>query len=171
METSVRVTKTSKEEVYREILPQIKALIGDETDWIANLANTAAVLKMAFPERISWVGFYLMKNGQLVLGPFQGKPACVRINLGKGVCGSSASSKKSVIVPNVEEFPGHIYCDPDSKSEIVVPMLRGDSVIGVLDLDSSTLASFDDTDRQYLEEVVGSLTERLKHSSSTSLQS
>ncbi len=152
MEQFVTVTATAKEDVYKEIIPQIRSLLEGETDVVANLANIAAVLKMAFPA-ISWVGFYLLKDRELVLGPFQGKPACVRIAMGKGVCGTSAAKHETLIVPNVLEFPGHIVCDPDSKSEIVVPLIQGERLLGVLDLDSALLAAFDETDKVYLEET------------------
>jgi L-methionine (R)-S-oxide reductase len=153
MESFVTVTATTKREIYEEILPQIESLIANEPDQIANLANTAAVLKMAF-EPISWVGFYLFKEGELVLGPFQGKPACVRIRIGQGVCGTSARERRTVIVPDVTAFPGHIVCDPDSKSEIVVPMVKQGELLGVLDVDSASVASFDEVDRFYLERIV-----------------
>ncbi len=153
METFVTVNSTVKADIYREILPQIESLIRDETDLVANLANTASVLKLAF-NAISWAGFYLNKSGELVLGPFQGKPACVRIQIGKGVCGTSASQRKTLIVPNVLEFPGHIFCDPDSKSEIVVPIIKNNQILGVLDLDSAGFGSFDETDKLYLEKIV-----------------
>lgn len=156
METLVTIYSNTKEEIYHEIFPQIESLIDDEPDLIANLANTASVLKLAFGT-ISWVGFYLMRDGQLVLGPFQGKPACVRISLGKGVCGTSALDKKTVIVPDVNQFPGHIACDPDSKSEIVIPIVMGGKCFGVLDVDSASLNAFDETDRRELERVVSIL--------------
>lgn len=154
METTLIVTKTGKAEVYEEILPQLRSLLAGENDWIANLANTAAVLRYAFPNRISWAGFYLKSGSGLVLGPFQGKPACVRIAIGKGVCGTAAAERRSVIVQDVHSFPGHIACDPDSRSEIVVPMLYEGKLIGVLDLDSTTVNSFDTIDQEYLEMVV-----------------
>lgn len=156
METLITIHSSTKEEIYQEVIPQIQALIDDEPDLIANLANTASVLKLAFGS-ISWVGFYLMKDGELVLGPFQGKPACVRISVGKGVCGTSALSMKTVIVPDVNQFPGHIACDPDSKSEIVIPIVAGGKTLGVLDVDSASLNSFDETDRRELERVVSIL--------------
>jgi GAF domain-containing protein len=149
MDSYVKVTSTQKSEIYREIIPQIHALLDGEDNLIANLGNAAAALKLAFPT-VSWVGFYLRSGEDLVLGPFQGKPACVRIRWGKGVCGSAAASRSTIIVPNVHEFPGHIFCDPDSKSEIVVPLIRDGEVLGVLDLDSSDYATFDETDREYL---------------------
>lgn len=153
METFVKVTKSGKKEVYEEIIPQIESLLKGENDLTANLANTAAVLKLAFPESVSWVGFYILKGEELVLGPFQGKPACVRIRLGRGVCGTAAAEKKTIVVPNVEEFPGHIYCDPDSKSEIVVPLIADGEVKGVLDVDSAALSTFDEIDKVHLEKI------------------
>ncbi len=146
----------TKEEIYSELLPQIKSLIEGETDLIANLANVTSALKQAF-ETFSWVGFYLMKEGELVLGPFQGKLACTRIKIGSGVCGTSALKKETIIVPDVEKFPGHIYCDPDSKSEIVVPIIKDGEVLGVLDIDSYRLNNFDEVDKIYLEKLVGLL--------------
>jgi GAF domain-containing protein len=143
----------TKEEIYSELLPQIKSLIDGETDLIANLANVTSALKQAF-ESFSWVGFYLMKEGELVLGPFQGKLACTRIKIGSGVCGTSALRKETIIVPDVEKFPGHIYCDPDSKSEIVVPIIKDGEVFGVLDIDSYRLNNFDEVDKIYLEKIV-----------------
>jgi len=122
----------------------------------ANLANVAAVLKMAFP-KISWVGFYVLKGRELVLGPFQGKPACVRIQPGKGVCGTSCLRQETVIVPDVGQFPGHIVCDPDSRSEIVVPVVIDGRCVGVLDVDSAELNSFDAVDQEYLEQIVSML--------------
>jgi GAF domain-containing protein len=136
-----------------EKIPQIRSLIESESDLIANLANISAVLKQAFGS-FSWVGFYLMKDGELVLGPFQGKVACTRIKLGRGVCGTSAARRETIIVPDVEKFPGHIYCDPDSKSEIVVPIIKDGDVLGVLDIDSYRLNNFDDVDRRFLEKIV-----------------
>ncbi|CUS78701.1 GAF domain-containing protein [Candidatus Kryptobacter tengchongensis] len=143
----------TKEEIYSELIPQIKSLIEDESDLIANLANVTSALKQAFPS-FSWVGFYLMRGDELVLGPFQGKLACTRIKIGSGVCGTSALRKETIIVPDVEKFPGHIYCDPDSKSEIVVPIIKNGQVLGVLDIDSYELNNFDEVDKIYLEKVV-----------------
>ena len=157
METYVSVTKIAKRDVYEEIIPQLRSLLDGDSGMIANLANTAAVLKMAFPKRISWVGFYLRSGNDLVLGPFQGKPACVRIAWGKGVCGTAAARAETVVVPDVEQFPGHIACDPDSRSEIVLPLIQNNKLLGVLDVDSPQLDSFDDIDRTYLEEIVGIL--------------
>jgi GAF domain-containing protein len=149
----------TKDEIYSELLPQIKSLIEDESDLIANLANVTSALKQAFPS-FSWVGFYLMKGGELVLGPFQGKLACTRIKIGSGVCGTAVLKKKTIIVPDVEEFPGHIYCDPDSRSEIVVPIIKDGEVLGVLDIDSYELDNFDETDKFYLEKLVEILLEK-----------
>lgn len=142
----------TKAEKYEALIPQIKALTADEPDLIANLANLTAALHhgMGF----FWTGFYLVKNEQLVLGPFQGPIACTRIAKGKGVCGSSWAEAKTFVVPNVDEFPGHIACSSDSKSEIVVPVIKANKVVAVLDVDSDQLATFDATDRQYLEELM-----------------
>jgi L-methionine (R)-S-oxide reductase len=153
------VNGQTKDEIYSELLPQIKSLIEDESDLIANLANVTSALKQAFPS-FSWVGFYLMKGGELVLGPFQGKLACTRIKIGSGVCGTAVLKKETIIVPDVEEFPGHIYCDPDSRSEIVVPIIKDGEVLGVLDIDSYELDNFDETDKFYLEKLVEILLEK-----------
>ncbi|MDA8131304.1 MAG: GAF domain-containing protein [Elusimicrobia bacterium] len=144
----------TKEEAYRKALAEIRAVTAGEKDLIANLANISAVLKGAFPY-YSWAGFYLLKEGELVLGPFQGKPACIRIKPGRGVCGRCAAEKKSLVVADVREFPGHIACDPDSRSEIVVPVLRGGQLKAVLDVDSAAVGSFDEADRRGLEEAAG----------------
>lgn len=149
----------TKDEIYSELLPQIKSLIEDESDLIANLANVTSALKQAFPS-FSWVGFYLIKGGELVLGPFQGKLACTRIKIGSGVCGTAVLKKETIIVPDVEKFPGHIYCDPDSRSEIVVPIIKDGEVLGVLDIDSYELDNFDETDKFYLEKLVEILLEK-----------
>jgi GAF domain-containing protein len=142
----------TKEEAYRSLIPQIKGLLEGETDLIANLANVAAALKQQF--NWLWVGFYLVKNSELVLGPFQGPIACTRIRKGKGVCGSSWEQQQTLIVPDVEKFPGHIACSSASKSEIVVPMIRNGEVMGVLDVDSEELDQFDETDKLNLEKIV-----------------
>ena len=138
----------SKEEIYQDLLPQIKALIQDESDLIANLSNITAVLH--FPFHHHWTGFYLVKNNELVLGPFQGPVACTRIAFGKGVCGTAWKTKKTQIVADVNQFEGHIACSPLSKSEIVVPLTGNNEVWGILDIDSSELDTFDDTDEKYL---------------------
>lgn len=142
----------SRSETYKELLPQIQAVVSGESDLIANLANTAAMLKEAF--HFFWVGFYLMKEGELVLGPFQGPLACTRIPMGKGVCGTVAEQGKTLIVPDVEAFPGHIACSSESKSEIVVPLLVEGQVQLVLDVDSDSLDDFGEEDQIYLEQVL-----------------
>lgn len=141
----------NKEEKYRELLPQLHALVDTETDRVANLANIAAALKQTFD--FFWVGFYQVKGDELVLGPFQGPVACTRIRLGKGVCGTAWKEAHTLIVPDVDQFPGHIACSSASKSEIVVPIIQKGNVIGVLDIDSDMLNSFDEIDARYLEEI------------------
>lgn len=145
-----------KPELYRELVKELSALIAGEPDFIANLANAAALLYHSLPD-LNWAGFYLLKQGELVVGPFQGKPACVRIAIGKGVCGTAAERRETVIVRDVHEFPGHIACDSASNSEIVVPMVKNGELIGVLDLDSPKLARFDEQDREGLEKFVATL--------------
>jgi L-methionine (R)-S-oxide reductase len=137
-------------ELYPELLAQARALFDGERDRTANAANLAALLFHALPD-LNWAGFYWMKQGGLVLGPFQGKPACVRIALGKGVCGTAAQERRTLIVPNVHEFPGHIACDSASNSEVVVPLLDGNRVIGVLDVDSPSFERFTQEDARGLE--------------------
>jgi len=149
---------TAKEEQYQSIIPQIEALLHGETDFVANMANVAAALKEQFAW--FWVGFYLVKQDELVLGPFQGPVACTRIKKGKGVCGTSWAEAKTIIVPDVKEFPGHIACASASKSEIVLPLVVNDEVIGVLDVDSEVLDKFDETDQVYLEQVIAILLNR-----------
>jgi L-methionine (R)-S-oxide reductase len=150
----------TREENYTLLIQQVKALIHDEPNRIANLANAASLLGQ-FLTDVNWVGFYLVDKTQekeeLVLGPFQGLPACVRIPLGKGVCGTSAQLRETVLVPDVHAFPGHIACDAASQSEIVVPILLGDELIGVLDIDSPSLNRFDELDQCYLEQFVQAL--------------
>src|SRR5687767_14828189 len=145
-----------KPELYRELVGELAALIAGERDFIANLANASALLYHALPD-LNWAGFYLLKQGELVVGPFQGKPACVRIAIGKGVCGTAAARRETVLVRDVHEFPGHIACDAASNSEIVVPMIRAGELIGVLDLDSPKVARFDQEDREGLEKFVAAL--------------
>jgi GAF domain-containing protein len=140
-----------KADQYKELIPQIKGLLHGEPDLIANLANVAAALKQQFGWL--WVGFYLVKDGDLVLGPFQGPVACTRIKKGRGVCGAAWADEKTLIVPDVEKFPGHIACSSMSKSEIVVPLYDNKKVTGVLDVDSTELNDFDETDQYYLEEI------------------
>ena len=151
MSDDIYIATGSKAEQYESLLPQILAVIEGEKDMIANLANVAACLKQQF--NWLWVGFYLVKDNELVLGPFQGPLACTRIQKGRGVCGSSWIKKNTVIVPDVEAFPGHIACSSRSRSAIVVPLLKNGEVVGVLDVDSENMNSFDDTDRKYLEKL------------------
>ena len=151
MAENLQIGKGSKEEKYRELLPQLRSLVSTETDLIANLANIAAALKQPFD--FFWVGFYLVKEGELVLAPFQGPIACTRIRLGRGVCGTAWKEARTLVVADVEQFPGHIACSSESKSEIVVPIIQQGEVVGVLDIDSDTLDSFDETDARYLEEI------------------
>ncbi|RZL45491.1 MAG: GAF domain-containing protein [Pedobacter sp.] len=153
MAEDLTIAKTgNKEEQYLSLIPQIEALLYGETDQIANLANVCAALKEQF--NWFWVGFYLVKDGELVLGPFQGPVACTRIKRGKGVCGSSWERNEILIVPNVDEFPGHIACATASKSEIVLPLYKDENIIGVLDVDSEYLAHFDDVDGKYLNQII-----------------
>ena len=152
MSEDLSIIRGSKAEQYQSLLPQIKALITGEPDLVANLANICAALKEQFGWL--WVGFYLIKGDELVLGPFQGPVACTRIRKGRGVCGTAWEKAITLVVPDVEQFPGHIACSSLSKSEIVVPLFRKGMVTGVLDVDSAELNSFDATDRQYLEEIV-----------------
>lgn len=143
--------EATKEQQYKNLLPQVEALIAGEDDLIANLANIAAALHQTFD--FLWTGFYLVKNNGLVLGPFQGPVACTRIGFGKGVCGTAWKEKKTIVVDDVDEFPGHIACSSESKSEIVVPLFAGEQVVMVLDIDSRKLAAFDATDEFYLQEI------------------
>ena len=158
---SIALAAADKPARYRELLPQLAALLDGEPDLIANLANAAAALRECVPAA-SWIGFYVMRGGELVLGPFQGKVACVRIALGRGVCGTAAAERRTLIVPDVDQFPGHIACDAGSRSEIVVPILRAArrDVVAVLDLDSYDLAAFDEVDADGLApiaELLGTL--------------
>jgi len=152
MAEDLLIVKGTKEEQYESLLPQIKALLESEQDLVANLANVAAAVKEQFGWL--WVGFYLVKNDELVLGPFQGPVACTRIKKGKGVCGTSWAKAETLIVPDVEKFPAHIACSSLSRSEIVVPIIRHNKVIGVLDVDSVELDQYDTIDKYYLEQIV-----------------
>lgn len=152
MAEDIEVITGSKEQQYLGLMPQIEALVRHETDLVANLGNVVAALKEQF--RWWWVGFYLVKGDMLVLGPFQGPVACTRIGWGKGVCGAAWQQAQTIIVPDVEAFPGHIACSSLSRSEIVAPVIRKGVVVGVLDVDSEHLNHFDDTDKQFLEQVV-----------------
>jgi L-methionine (R)-S-oxide reductase len=162
MSEDLTIIQGSKEEIYQSLIPQIKALIEGEPDLIANLANVTAALKEQFGWL--WVGFYLVKSfdsaqdDELVLGPFQGPVACTRIKKGRGVCGTSWQQAQTLIVADVEKFPGHIACSSLSKSEIVIPVIRNNEVIGVLDVDSELPDLFDETDKTYLEEIVAAIT-------------
>ena len=155
MSDDITIATGTKIEIYQSLLPQIAALIEGEPDLVANLANIAAALKQQFGWW--WVGFYLVKNDELVLGPFQGPIACTRIKKGRGVCGAAWQQAKSLIVPDVEKFPGHIACSSLSRSEIVVPIFNKQEVMGVLDVDSELLDFFDVIDEQYLKEIAGLL--------------
>jgi L-methionine (R)-S-oxide reductase len=152
MADDLTIISGTKEEQYKAILPQIKGLLEGEQDLIANLANISAALKEQFGWL--WVGFYLVKNDELVLGPFQGPVACTRIKKGRGVCGSSWARAETLIVPDVEKFPGHIACSSLSKSEIVLPLIQNYQVVGVLDVDSTELNTFDETDKIYLQQII-----------------
>lgn len=154
-----------KPDLYRHLESQLAALLHGERDLLANAANTASLLFHTLPD-LNWAGFYRLAGEELVLGPFQGKPACVRLKLGKGVCGTAAVRRATVLVPNVHEFPGHIACDSASNSEIVVPVLRGGTMLGVLDLDSPVLGRFDGYDQLGLERVVTLLVAASDHSPS-----
>lgn len=156
MEQLILSGSANKKERYQTLLPQINSLIENEPDLIANLSNIAAALKETFD--FLWVGFYIVKNDELVLGPFQGPIACTRIAFGKGVCGASWKEKKTILVPDVDAFPGHIACNAASKSEIVVPAIKGNKVELLLDVDSSQLNAFDETDKYFLEAII----ERIK---------
>ena len=151
-EDLIILTNITKEQKYQSIIPQIAALLNGEDDFIANLANISAALKQQFGW--FWVGFYLVKGEELVLGPFQGPVACTRIAKGRGVCGASWAQEKIIVVPNVDEFPGHIACASASKSEIVLPLVINNTIVGVLDVDSEHLAHFDEVDSQYLAEII-----------------
>jgi L-methionine (R)-S-oxide reductase len=155
MAEDLLIVKGTKDEQYLSVIPQIKGLLEGEPDLVANLANVSAALKEQFGWL--WVGFYLVKNDELVLGPFQGPVACTRIRKGRGVCGACWEREETVIVPDVEKFPGHIACSSLSRSEIVVPVIRNNKVVAVLDVDSEELNMFDDTDQRFLEEIISSI--------------
>jgi L-methionine (R)-S-oxide reductase len=154
--TSKRYDFRNNDADYASLADELSGLLAGEQDLVANAANTAALLFDALPD-INWAGFYFLRaregDSELVVGPFQGKPACVRIPLGKGVCGTSAATRKTIVVRDVHEFPGHIACDAASQSEIVVPLIKGDTLLGVLDIDSPLLARFDDADRRGIERL------------------
>ncbi len=149
----LKTQQTSKTDLYDQLAAQLSSLLADERDLIANAANFCSLIFYSLPD-LNWAGCYFLKNDELVLGPFQGRPACVRIGMGKGVCGTAARSRATTIVPDVHEFPGHIACDSASNSEIVLPLMKGEQLIGVLDLDSPLRGRFDDQDAAGLETLV-----------------
>lgn len=150
----------AEEERYRLLVSQIKSLLTRNDKLISNLSNLTAAIKDTF-NKVSWIGFYLFDGSKLYLGPFQGKLACTNIEIGKGVCGTSAEKRETIIVPDVNKFPGHIFCDGDSKSEIVIPLIKNGRLLGVLDLDSHDYNSFGETDKKYLEEICKFLSEEI----------
>jgi L-methionine (R)-S-oxide reductase len=154
MTTSQTLTElaSAKNELYANLAAQLRSLLAGEADFIANAANLASLLYHTLPD-LNWAGFYLNKDDELVLGPFQGRPACVRIGMGKGVCGTAAEQRQTIIVDNVHDFPGHIACDSASNSEIVVPLIKDERLLGVLDLDSPSFGRFDDEDARGLNEL------------------
>jgi len=154
--TTLKQESTSKSDLYNQLAAQLSSLLAGESDLIANAANFSSLIFHSLPD-LNWAGFYFVKDDELVLGPFQGRPACVRIALGKGVCGRAAAERVTTIVPNVHEFPGHIACDAASNSEIVVPLVKGGRLIGVLDLDSPLFGRFDKEDDQGLNRLVSVL--------------
>jgi L-methionine (R)-S-oxide reductase len=154
------IAAQSKPELYRELLSALDALTADERDAVANMANAAALLWEYLPD-LNWAGFYRLVDGELVLGPFQGKAACIRIAVGKGVCGAAAAERRTQVVADVHAFPGHIACDAASRSELVVPIMRGDVLLGVLDLDSPSPARFDAEDAAGCEALAALLAQRL----------
>ncbi|MCU1265255.1 MAG: putative sensor protein [Acidobacteria bacterium] len=146
-------TATSKPDLYAQLTSQMRSLLAGERDLIANAANFSSLVFHALPD-VNWAGFYFLKDGELVLGPFQGKPACIRIAIGKGVCGTAAEQRQTILVANVHDFPGHIACDNDSNSEVVVPLIAGERLLGVFDVDSPLLGRFDDEDADGLNRLV-----------------
>ncbi len=144
---------SDKNTFYQELTAQTQALLSGEQDWLANMAQFAALIFHSLRD-VNWAGFYLLKEQQLILGPFQGKPACVRIPMGKGVCGTGAIKQEIIIVPDVDVFPGHIACDSDSRSEIVLPLVKNQQLLGVFDIDSPKLSRFDETDAQHLSYLI-----------------
>ena len=156
MAENLIINGKDKQELYETLLPQLQSLTAEETDIVANMANIAAALKQTFD--FFWVGFYVVKEKILVLAPFQGPLACTRIQYGKGVCGTAWKEARTIVVPDVEQFPGHIACSSDSRSEIVVPVIRDGKVVAVLDIDSDKLNAFDETDAEYLERLCKQIT-------------
>ena len=161
MTEEIRIEKhLAEEEKYRLLISQLKSLLTRDDNLISNLSNCTAAIKDVF-EKVSWVGFYLFDGNKLCLGPFQGKVACTSIEIGKGVCGTSADKRETITVPDVNKFPGHIACDSKSRSEIVIPIIKNDDLIGVLDLDSYAYNSFGEADKKYLEEICKFLSEEI----------
>jgi len=156
MQTIKKIETSDKKKFYNYLNLKLTGLICEEKDWLANLSNASALLWLLLDD-INWAGFYLYKNEELVLGPFQGKPACTHIEIGKGVCGTAAKELKTVIVKDVHDFPGHIACDSDSNSEIVIPIVKDGNLVGVLDVDSPIFSRFDEEDGMYFEKIVGIL--------------
>jgi GAF domain-containing protein len=162
--TSARYPFIDKHDDYAALARELESLLADERDLIANAANATSLIYYALPH-LNWCGVYLFKEGELVVGPFQGTPACVRIALGRGVCGTAAAQRKTIVVPDVHEFPGHIACDAASRSEIVIPLITGGGeLLGVLDLDSPNLARFDDDDRRGLEQLAATFVRSVNRS-------
>ena len=159
-DTAIKQGNIDKKELYKIINTYLKGIISEDSDWLAGISNASALLFQLLPE-INWAGFYLYKNNELVLGPFQGKPACVRIQMGKGVCGTAAKQRKVQVVKDVNEFPGHIACDAASQSEIVVPIIKDERLIGVLDIDSPVKNRFDEMDAEGLSSFVDILNQRI----------
>jgi L-methionine (R)-S-oxide reductase len=153
MESLATVERSAKYGLYQELCEQLHELLGNEKNFVASAANTAALLFQRLPD-VNWVGFYIAEGKQLVLGPFQGKPACMRIPFGSGVCGTAALQRKTIVVPDVNAFPGHIFCDVASRSEIVVPLMNWGKMLGVLDIDSASLNRFDDDDKEGVESII-----------------
>lgn len=155
------ISAAGKPELYAELASQARGLLHDEHDLVANAANLSALLYHALPD-VNWVGFYFLKEGELLVGPFQGKPACVHIAMGKGVCGTAAAKREAILVPDVNKFPGHIFCDGDTRSEVVVPLIKAGQLLGVLDIDSPSLARFDAEDRAGLEQLANIFLDALR---------
>ena len=153
MFSTASIPAENKQEFYAELAATLRAMLTGERDWLANLANTSALIFQTLRD-LNWAGFYLLRGEELVLGPFQGNPACVRISVGRGVCGGAVAQRRSLVVPDVLAFPGHIACDSASRSELVIPMILGERIVGVLDLDSPSTDRFDEDDREGCEQLV-----------------
>lgn len=159
---TTKPSPADKTELYSQLASQLRALLADASDLISNAANTAALIYHTLPD-INWAGFYFLKGDELILGPFQGKPACTRIPLGKGVCGAAAKEQKTLVIPDVQKFPGHIACDTASNSEIVIPLIQNNNLLGVLDIDSPALGRFDEQDQIGLERLAGIFVDKTGH--------